>query len=247
MRLSAALLTIALFFVPAVATLAQSPMMTESSGVYVNVGGAVALLPGTTGTQFDSPTGTDFAPAPQYQDAGNKTNWDFDLGLGASGALGYDFGSFRADAEFTYLSSNFVFGVEKSKRRQNTDKANDTLTVLAGTANAWYDLDTGTAWSPYIGVGVGAANLQVKLREGDHDTQEDPEFDGSGWGFVYKAGVGVAVEVLSGFSLVAGYQFFGTLETAVTDGKKENATTDDHIVKPTLMAHGLNVGLRFLF
>lgn len=246
MRLSAALLTIALVFVPAVATLAQSPMMTESSGVYVNVGGAVALLPGTTGTSFSSPSGTEFNPAPEHDD-GNKTNWDFDLGIGASGALGYDFGSFRADAEFTYLSSNFVFGVDKTDRRQNSDKANDTLTVLAGTANAWYDLDTGTAWSPYIGVGVGAANLQVKLREAGKETQAAPTFDGSGWGFVYKAGVGVAVEVLSGFSLVAGYQFFGTLETTVTDGKKNNAATDDHTVKPTLMAHGLNVGLRFLF
>lgn len=246
MRLSAALLTIALVFVPAVATLAQSPMMTESSGVYVNVGGAVALLPGTTGTPFGSPSDTKFNPAPEHDD-GNKTNWDFDLGIGASGALGYDFGSFRADAEFTYLSSNFVFGVDKTERRQNSDKANDTLTVLAGTANAWYDLDTGTAWSPYIGVGVGAANLQVKLRAEGQDTQATPAFDGSGWGFVYKAGVGVAVEVLSGFSLVAGYQFFGTLETTVTDGKKNNAASDDHTVKPTLMAHGLNVGLRFLF
>lgn len=246
MRLSAALLTIALVFVPAVATLAQSPMMTESSGVYVNVGGAVALLPGTTDTQFNSPSGTEFDPAPEHYD-GNKTNWDFDLGIGASGALGYDFGSFRADAEFTYLSSNFVFGVDKTDRRQNSDKANDTLTVLAGTANAWYDLDTGTAWSPYIGVGVGAANLQVKLREEGKETQAAPNFDGSGWGFVYKAGVGVAVEVLSGFSLVAGYQFFGTLETTVTAGKTNNNATDDHTVKPTLMAHGLNVGLRFLF
>lgn len=245
MRLSAALLTIALVFVPAVATLAQSPMMTESSGVYVNVGGAVALLPGTTGTPF---SGTEFDPAPSQEHVdGAKTNWDFDLGLGASGALGYDFGSFRADAEFTYLSSNFVFGVHKTMRRQPGDMANDTLTVLAGTANAWYDLDTGTAWSPYIGVGVGAANLQVKLRGGNQETQATPEFDGSGWGFVYKAGVGVAVEVLSGFSLVAGYQFFGTLETTVTDGNQDTGTADDHTVKPTLMAHGLNVGLRFLF
>ena len=242
MRLSAALLTTALLSVPAVATLAQTPMMTESSGVYVNVGGALTLLPGTTDTPFSKIDN----PEPQNV-AGSKTNWDFDLGLGANGALGYDFGSFRADAEFTYLSSNFVFDVHKTERRDEGDegKADDTLTVLAGTANAWYDLDTGTVWSPYIGVGVGGALLQVKLRTSQE--QDPPYFDGNGWGFVYKAGVGVAVEVLSGFSLVAGYQFFGTLETKVTDGKKETATTDDHTVSPTLMAHGVQVGMRFLF
>lgn len=240
MRLSAVLLTIALLSVSAVATLAQTPMMTESSGVYVNVGGALTLLPGTSETPFSKINN----PAPQNA-AGNKTNWDFDLGLGANGALGYDFGSFRADAEFTYLSSNFVFDVHKTNRRDERAKADDTLTVLAGTANAWYDLDTGTVWSPYIGVGVGGALLQVKLRTSQE--QDPPYFDGNGWGFVYKAGVGVAVEVLSGFSLVTGYQFFGTLETAVTDGKKETATTDDHTVSPTLMAHGVQVGMRFLF
>lgn len=246
MRLSAVLLTIALLSVPAVATLAQTPMMTESSGVYVNVGGALTLLPGTTGTPFSNPASDPFDPAPEHAD-GNKTNWDFDLGLGANGALGYDFGSFRADAEFTYLSSNFVFDVHKTERRDEGDegKADDTLTVLAGTANAWYDLDTGTVWSPYIGVGVGGALLQVKLRTSQE--QDPPYFDGNGWGFVYKAGVGVAVEVLSGFSLVAGYQFFGTLETKVTDGKTATATTDDHTVSPTLMAHGVQVGMRFLF
>ncbi len=238
MRLSAVLLTIALLSVSAVATLAQTPMMTESSGVYVNVGGALTLLPGTTDTPFSK-----VDPAPHA--ANNKTSWDFDLGLGANGALGYDFGSFRADAEFTYLSSKFVFGVDKTKRRDNDDKADDTLTVMAGTANAWYDLDTGTVWSPYIGVGVGAAHLQVKLATGEN--QGDQYFEGNGWGFVYKAGVGVAVEVLSGFSVVAGYQFFGTLETTVTDGKDQTTTLDDHTVSPTLMAHGVQVGMRFLF
>ena len=215
-------------------------MMMESSGVYVNIGGAVSLLPGISDTPY---TGID-NPTPEHR-AGNKTHWDFDLGFGANGALGYDFGSFRADAEFTYLSSNFVFDVDKTDRRENDAKADDTLTVLAATANAWYDLDTGTAWSPYIGLGVGAANLQVKLATGEN--QADEYFNGHGWGFAYKAGVGVALEVLTGFSLVGGYQFFGTLETKVTDPKDSTGTADDHTVSPALMAHSVQVGMRFLF
>ena len=94
-------------------------------------------------------------------------------------------------------------------------EADDTLTILALTANAWYDLYTGTAWTPYIGIGVGGTNLSVQLSEGTDD--DDRYFDGNGWGFAYQAGVGVAFEVLSGFSLTAGYQFFGTLETEVRD------------------------------
>lgn len=239
MRSSAALITIALLSVPAVATFSQSAMMMESSGVYVNVGGALTLVPGMTGVPFDK-----LEPAPVNVD-GTKTNWDFDLGFGADGALGYDFGSFRADAEFTYLTAKSVFDVHKTDRRKEDVTADDTLTVLAATANAWYDLDTGTAWSPYIGIGVGAANVQVKLATGDKT--KDEYFNGNGWGFAYQAGVGVALEVLTGFSLVGGYQFFGTLETKVTDPRDDTGTEDDHTVSPTLMAHGVHLGMRFLF
>ena len=240
MRSSAALLTIALLSVPAVATFSQSAMMMESSGVYVNVGGALTLVPGLTGVPFDK-----LDPPPEHKE-GNKANWDFDLGFGADGALGYDFGSFRADAEFTYLTAKSVFDVHKTNRRENNVTADDTLTVLAATANAWYDLDTGTAWSPYIGIGVGAANVQVKLATDDKTTTE-PYFDGNGWGFAYQAGVGVALEVLTGFSLVGGYQFFGTLQTTVTDAGDSTATEDDITVSPMLMAHGVQLGMRFLF
>lgn len=239
MRSSAALLTIALLSVPAVATFSQSAMMMESSGVYVNVGGALTLVPGLTKVPYDK-----LDPEPVHKD-GKNTNWDFDLGFGADGALGYDFGSFRADAEFTYLTAKAVFDVDKTQRRENDDKADDTLTVLAATANAWYDLDTGTAWSPYIGIGVGAANVQVKLATGEETG--DVYFEGNGWGFAYQAGVGVAVEVLTGFSLVGGYQFFGTLQTKVTDQGDSTAATDDLTVSPTLMAHGVHLGMRFLF
>lgn len=239
MRSSAALLTIALLSVPAVATFSQSAMMMESSGVYVNVGGALTLVPGLTKVPYDK-----LDPEPVHKD-GKNTNWDFDLGFGADGALGYDFGSFRADAEFTYLTAKSVFDVHKTDRRKNNVTADDTLTVLAATANAWYDLDTGTAWSPYIGIGVGAANVQVKLATGEETT--DVYFEGSGWGFAYQAGVGVAVEVLTGFSLVGGYQFFGTLETKVTHSDADTKPADAGTVSPTLMAHGVHLGMRFLF
>lgn len=241
MRSSAVLLTIALLFVPAVATFSQSAMMMESSGVYVNVGGALTLVPGLTGVPY-----AQLDPKLEItHNDGTKTNWDFDLGFGADGALGYDFGSFRADAEFTYLTAKSVFDVDKTQRRENDDKADDTLTVLAATANAWYDLDTGTAWSPYIGIGVGAANVQVKLATGEETT--DVYFEGNGWGFAYQAGVGVAVEVLTGFSLVGGYQFFGTLQTKVTHSDADTKPAEAGTVSPTLMAHGVHLGMRFLF
>ena len=239
MRFSAVLLSSALFALGAGAAYSQSPMMLESSGIYVNIGGGLTILPSTE----ETPHTRNFPENPRND---NDANWAFDVGFGVDAALGYDFGSFRADLEFTYLTSTFVFDVDPDAGRGDNEDADDTLTVIGGMANAWYDLDTGTAWTPYIGIGVGGTLLSVQLASGQDE--EDQYFDGSNLGFAYQAGVGVAFEVLSGFSLTAGYQFFGTLETEVTD---DNATTDtdddDHTVSPTLMAHGIQLGMRFLF
>ena len=238
MRLSAVLLSTALLALSAVTAFSQSPMMMDKTGIYANVGGGLAIMPGTTDTPHEN-LPKDLKTGKGFGDH-EMANWDFDFGFGVDAALGYDFGSFRADAEFTYLSSKFVFDVHEDDRRGTNEDADDTLTVLGAMANAWYDLYTDTAWTPYIGIGVGATNLSVQLADGSDE--DDQYFDGNGWGFAYQAGVGVAFEVLSGFSLTAGYQFFGTLETQVTD--KDD---DDHTVSPMLMAHGIQLGLRFLF
>ena len=242
MRINAAPLSIALLAVSAIAAFPQSPMMMESSGIYVNLGGGLAILPGTTDTPQENLPDTPKGNRPMDP---REASWDFDLGFGVDAALGYDFGSFRSDVEFTFMSSKAVFDVDKDDRRGVNVVADDTLTILALTANAWYDLDTGTAWTPYIGIGVGATNLSVQLSEGTDD--DDRYFDGTGWGFAYQAGVGVAFEVLNGFSLTAGYQFFGTLETEVLDEGQSTADDDDSSVSPTLMAHGVQLGMRFLF
>ena len=83
-------------------------------------------------------------------------------------------------------------------------------------ANGWYELDTGTPFSPFIGIGLGVAN--VSSSSGTHkdalDDFEPTEF--SGWGFAYQAGAGLGVEVADGFSIRLGYRLFGTLETTLT-------------------------------
>ena len=47
--------------------------------------------------------------------------------------------------------------------------------------------------------------------------------------------------MLAGFSLDVGYRFFGTLQTEVFD----NADPDLSSVSPAVMAHRIQLGLRF--
>ena len=220
MRIFASLLTFALLAIPAAGVFSQDMYGT---GVYASAGGGVSLM-GETELAKDKHKGV--------PGASEDVTWGFDtVGFGAGGAVGYDFGDFRADAEFSYLSAGFRHG---GKVDEN-NKADDTLTVMAIMANGFFDLDTGTPFFPYIGIGAGAVNLSVTLKD-----DETSQFDGTGWGFGYQANLGVAYQVIDEIALTLGYKFFGTLETPVEKDK-------DNYVKPMLMAHRAELGVRFSF
>jgi len=144
MRTFATLLSVALLSIPGASLFAQD-MMMAGTGFYVAAGGGVTLI-------------TDISEVPEKGIAGNegKADWDLDFGFGAGGSAGYDFGDFRAEAEFSFQSANFRHGekIDKDADRE----ADDNLTVMSILANGFFDLDTGTPFVPFIGIGAGAVN-----------------------------------------------------------------------------------------
>ena len=220
MRRLVSLCTFALCIIPAVVAVADGP--------YVSAAGGVALVPGFNDTPHDLVKALDDAGTAGFRPKGDA-DWAFDVGFVAGGGLGYAFGPARVDVEFSYLSANFEFP-------SDDDSANDNFTALSLLGQAWYDVDFGSFVAPYLGVGAGATNLSVKLISGP-----DTWFDGTGWGFAYQAGAGIAFRILAGFSLDVGYRFFGTLQTDVFD----NADPDLSSLSPAVMAHRIQLGLRF--
>ena len=224
MRIFATALSVALLSIPG-ASLFSQDMMMAGTGFYVAAGGGAMLITDTTDTAQKGIAGS-----------GDKADWDLDFGFSAGGAAGYDFGDFRTEAEFSFQSANFRHG----EKIDNDDdkKADDSVTVMAIMANGFFDLDTGTPFVPYVGIGFGGVNVAVKLADGD----ADPFFDGNGWGLGYQANVGVAYEIIDAVALTLGYKFSGTFATEVKD--KDN---EDAYVKPMLMAHRAELGVRFKF
>ena len=152
MRIFATLLSVVLLSIPG-ASLFSQDMMMDGTGFYAAAGGGATLITDTTDTKQKGITGTD--------DDRDKVDWDLDFGFSAGGAAGYDFGDFRTEAEFSFQSANFLHGDKIDNDDEN--KADDNLTVMAIMANGFFDLDTGTPFVPFIGIGVGAVNLSVKL------------------------------------------------------------------------------------
>ena len=84
--------------------------------------------------------------------SGASGDADYDTGFLAGGAIGYDYANspFRTEIEYTYRTGD----------NSSMPAAIGTGGDLASTSlmlNAYYDFDTGTAWTPYIGAGIGAA------------------------------------------------------------------------------------------
>lgn len=116
----------------------------------------VGTLPPTTGGYFSIAGGWNHinngnATAPNQTPS--AITFNFNDGLAASGTAGYHFGAFRSELELSYrangLKSFNTAGLPVSGHQ-------DDLSLMA---NALFDFSTGTQFTPYIGVGVGATML----------------------------------------------------------------------------------------
>ena len=153
-----------------------------------------------------------------------QADYQFDLGLdvAVAGAVGYDFGLFRLEGEVSHASAGFKSKTTHSGNSRATgddelkdpkleelpaayllDEAQFAATRLL--ANVYYDVETGTRFRPYAGIGVGAVHLSV----------DNGQFAVGGWTLAYQGLAGIGVELVDGVDFRLGYRFFGTIESSL--------------------------------
>jgi outer membrane protein OmpA-like peptidoglycan-associated protein len=118
----------------------------------------------------------------------------------------------------------------------------DNWTVMA---NAFYDIDTGTAWRPYVGAGIGLARNKISdIRSTFNAVETATEFGAAHSELAWAAMAGLAYEIGANLFLDLGYRYidFGQLETSgnFTFGAGPVTTGD-------LRAHEVMIGLRWQF
>ena len=115
---------------------------------------------------------------------------------------------------------------------------NASATYLLG--NLWYDIDTGSGFTPYIGAGIGAgyvtADGAITVSGAPGTT---PAIDIAGWGWAYQIGAGVKFDVADNVALDLGYRW-----KSVVDAKLEGPVND---ATATVGSHVLQVGLTIGF
>ena len=118
--------------------------------------------------------------------------------------------------------------LEYNKNAKARDTSYDTKTEVATQStmlNAYYDIDTNTKFSPYVGAGLGFAKVKG-----------DGEWSESQYNFAWQAGAGIGYALNDNVTLDAGYRY-------VDYGH----WTYGEAIKLESKAHELYIGARYSF
>lgn len=133
---------------------------------------------------------------------------EFDPGWLAAIAGGYRFDNgFAVEGEFSYRQN----GVDQERLFGMIIPIDGFIRSYALMANGYYRLDTGTAFSPYVGAGVGGALLTI-----DADSVGG-NFSDDSLEFAYQAMAGIEAEISPQVSAGLEYRYFGTTQPSFAD------------------------------
>ncbi len=125
---------------------------------------------------------------------------EYDTGYGVEVAIGKKKEQFRVESEIGYRKAD-MDTIEVLGSQRNLSNGSE-LTTTSLMLNGYYDIATNTAWTPYIGAGLGFAKHQFEFEgESDDDTV-----------FAYQLILGVAYSFNDNISLDCAYRYFGTAD-----------------------------------
>ena len=215
------------------------PMMATSDGMYVAASYGLAL-PSTIMLSVPHGGGV-------QTDADAATDWGV---LGGRLGVGYSISGFRPELAFGYRTAQIssltftkVFGATSeavlkplNAALEDVDWKDSSISSLDVVASVYYDIETGTLVTPYVGAGAGAAQISVTLKE--NTSPAKVEVSDSAWALAFQGAAGVGFYVLEGLTTSIGYRLTGTTEATFTD-------SDDQI--GLALGHHIELGIRYRF
>lgn len=133
-----------------------------------------------------------------------------DLGdsLSYSAAIGFQYARTRTELEYRRMEPSIDAVAYSSAPPSAPVSVNDDLTVQALMSNIYFDFPNRSAFTPYIGVGVGGARVENELGERDA-------------AFAYQGRAGVELALGGRFSVGAEYVYFRTADVVYGPKNKE--------------------------
>lgn len=157
--------------------------------------------------------------------AAGTAKMTYDTGFVGSLAAGYNFANpMRMEVEFLNqkndldrLSYNNLYG----------NFTEGDLKAHSFMVNGFYDVNTGSPWTPFIGAGIGWSKLDLNTPGFDNSDNDDV--------FTYQFIGGVAYAFNEQWSVDAQYRFIGTSDATISDADYD------------FNSNNLMLGLRYSF
>jgi len=152
---------------------------------------------------------------------------EFDTGVVIEGAVGYDFGMFRVEGEIGYRKND----IDKFSALGISLSADGDIDALSFMANGYLDFENQTAFTPYIGAGIGYAEVSandLSVAGIDIGSEDDSVF-------AYQFGVGVGYSATESLIVEIAYKYFATSDPDFEDTEAEYDS------------HNISIGIRYAF
>jgi opacity protein-like surface antigen len=131
--------------------------------------------------------------------------------------VGYSIFGFRPELSVGYRMANIK------------DQDDQSVTAIDLIASVYYDVDTGSEITPYVGIGGGMSNVTVK--EGNTKTV---------WALAFQGAAGIGYALTEDLALTLGYRLTGTMDADFLEkdggGKLKMA-----------LGHNVELGIRYSF
>jgi opacity protein-like surface antigen len=183
----------------------------------------------------------------------------WDSGMFAGLGLGYKINDwFRADVTGEYRGKTSLHGSDSTVFNGGTgvDNYSGTKSEWVFLANAYFDLGTWWCVTPYVGAGVGMADIMMKGFRDDGFTYIGGVLnnstayaeDASKWNFAWAVHAGLTYKVTQAMSIDLGYRYLnmGTGTTGATRAFDGSFTNGGPFTFKSIDSHDFKLGVRWM-
>ena len=236
---------------------------TAQSGFYVGAGAGVTLMPDPTAdftvprqrclpdtnlelncTQPSALGGPVLLGKKGGGSIDPSAKLDMDLGFGVDVSAGYAglfIPEFRVEGEINYHSNQINSVTSSFLPPPHTFGATGSIDAIGLMLNGYYDFLNSSAWTPYIGGGVGAAHVAVS--DAGIPASGFPRVSGGDWQFAYQGIAGVRYSFTPNLSASLDYRYFATTDPKFTFHTPIGAIT----AKTEYRTHNIMLGVQYHF
>ena len=189
---------------------------------YVTGAGGVSLFNNADSSAGGASITTNYDPGFAFVAGGGR---QFDFGLRLEGEVGYR----QASADSVKLNAG-----------GGTNPASGDMSALSFMVNGLYDFnigyDLGPKFKPYVGAGVGFANVSAN----NIKTLNTAIMDDSDLVFAYQAIGGISYEVMPKTTMFLEYRYFATIDPKFT-------APGGGTIKSEFQSNNIMIGARYAF